>query len=486
MDRRAVGRVLAVVALMAVGGWLRLGMLDDGYSPDEFANILYGSVWQILTDPESGVNPPLLRLLNAPFGEAGALVVGRWLSWVGGTAAIGLTFAVARAASGGSTVAGLLAAALVAFNPEAVKMSGRFRSYGVLMPLMAWHALAVGGWMAGQAAGVGDEVRRHARQVQVSAALMPWIHYATIPVMLGLGLVGLAVPRMRRLGLLYVPAAVLVSPMALLVFGNTSARVAQHDSVGTLLVQIVSLQFQAQRIPAPWLHAVGITDSRYGPTAIVVGVGMVLSLLLWRRATDTARFLTLAAWVFVGALVALSGVQLVRSPTASLLLIWTAPLLATLPAYVPDRVVRVLLSAIVGALLLARDAEPLRQLQHYTTYDGLRTFALHFHDLDGERGDLPLYTWPGYTHVGLFFYVRGGHLRRDPWPPPPPCPEEGCWVGDGVAFRACSTWPEAGKNPDPGVYVAFTKAPNPLPPPCVPLPDGDGWTAWRCPGAPPP
>ncbi|MCB9665674.1 MAG: hypothetical protein H6732_16315 [Alphaproteobacteria bacterium] len=485
-----------LLGLILLGGWLRLGTLDDGISPDEFANLWHGgleSAWAIAVDPESGVNPPLLRLLFNPLlPEPWTFTLGRLFSWSCGVAAIGLAFVVGRGASGGSSLAGLAAAALVALDPQAVKMSGRFRAYAAWVATMGWQLVALEAWMRARRAEDAEAARRWAPHVVVSALLLPQWHYVAIPVLLALGAFLLAQRPFRRGVLLYVPAAVAVAPLGLIVLGETGARVEHGTPLPRLYALLLSLDLRGLpslvRTARPWLPEALRPEAEHAVIAVPLGVALLVALLCWRRWNDLGRACLVGAVAVLLTALAFSRVQLVRTPTVLMLLVFAAPLLAALPSRLPWLGRQVwgppMLLLALGALVGPGLPGDLDATRHEEVYAGLPRFAEEHRRWDAERGDLPVRTWPAYTYVGLYYYLTGRHVRFMDGYGPSGCgpTEDGCFAVDGVRYLAIR---EGDREAPRGALVAaFGRPPDGFADGCTSLHEERWYRVWRCPAEP--
>lgn len=150
---------VAALALTARWPWLAYGV-----TADEAANLSSQSYAAMWADPETGVNPPLLRALVNTLPELWRIPGGRALSLSCGVAAAALVAAVARRTSG--VWAGLVAGGLVALHPIAAQSSAEVRAYAPFMAVAA--------------ASLFAEDRGHRRLATATALLLPWLHYLGI------------------------------------------------------------------------------------------------------------------------------------------------------------------------------------------------------------------------------------------------------------------------------------------------------------------
>lgn len=485
--KRLPWALLAGITLWAA--WLRWPVLGQGYSPDEFANLFHGSVWALVTDPESGVNPPLLRLIfNAPLPEPQTLQASRALSFAAGVGAVPMAFLLGRRASEGSAWAGLLAASAMAAHPYAVEMSGRFRAYGPFMLALGWHLWALGHAPSDRA----GPARRRARQhVVLSAILLPWLHYMAVPLLLLSGLAWSASPRTRDLFRLYVPAGLLVSPMAWFVLADTSARVSSPRPLSHTLLHLVSLELPSR--PALWTWTKAATEGtgfatgpmgRFHLSAALVALTLLGALFVWQRLSATERGLTVYAGALLASVVLLSPIQYVRSPVVTMWLVPVAPLLASLPRHLPGVGLPRVVPALILLAVMSDVPERLGAVRERSPADSLRDFAQRWRSYDALRDGRPIHSFPEYTLSGLYFYLKGQHIRADGDPPPgSPCATvgPGCMVHDGVVFRVQRGWDR--DAPPDALVVAFEgRPPEGFGSGCALVEEGWQFSLWDCPG----
>lgn len=485
---RGVG-IAGAVAILAVAAWLRWPLLELGFTSDELANIMVGDAARIFGDPESGTNPPLLRLLfNVPFEDAATPVWGRGFSFVCSVLSVGAAYGVGRAAAGGHVGGGWLAAALVALHPVHMR-------YGAIFRIYAWWSLTMGLhlWAAGrvlQAAREGARAPRVAWAVAVgTAALLPWIHYLSVPVLLALGLAVLLEPG-RRLFAAYVVAALGVLPLVPKVLHDTGRRVAPQGEQGlALLAKMFGLDLvpppQAADLGARWLRA---TDPEavfvWGPTMGLSLMGVVawVALTAWRRPATAG--LAAAASVGLGVGIAVLGrIQYVRDPTMVMAVTVMAPVLAAWG--LGGRRVGWRLGASLLVLAWVFPELGPRLAYHRgraLEQDAPRAVLAHL----AEGPERPVHVRPDHALWTLWFHATGQHARRarggDACGAHRPC-----LVLEGVPWKGLR---EAVPPDDAGWFVDLdVGAPPPaLPDRCRRDGSGHGWTVWACdapPGPPP-
>lgn len=228
-----MGWRLVLVTLLLLAGALRADGLRRGWTADELGNLAPFGAWASWTDPETAVNPPLLRtVVGLLVPESQAPSLGRVLSWVAGTASAALAAVVARRA-GGSTIGGAVAGLLVAVHPIAVVDGAEFRAYalvGASIPLYVLaldEALARGGRLRwGAAAGL--------------AVLAVHLHYLAAPVLLGIGL-ACAVTTGSRRGVWAAAPAALSLVTVLPLMGQVEHRVAPLEPASVVLTKVMAL-----------------------------------------------------------------------------------------------------------------------------------------------------------------------------------------------------------------------------------------------------
>ncbi len=452
---------LALSVLTGLGLWLRLPGLWTGYAPDELANIIGTGVWGQVAAPESGVNPPLLRLLTNPwFDEWIAPQVGRFISLCCSVATIPATFALALRTSR-SDLGALLAAALIAVAPPMVLLGTRFRAYAAFAFVATLHLSSLTAFI---------DAGRQRAATAVTAVLLVWLHYVAIPVIAVAVCLGAVLGR-RDLWRLYLPAALTIAPMGLLVLSVTEARVATPGSLTDSFSPILAMGMTG---PA-WLRAPLQDLTEVDPAAAL----MVLLTLLGVASTRTRASAVLSVgWLsLLISLVALSTVQFVRSPMAVVLGVFVAPLLANL-------VGRVSVSArpvVAGGLLSLLAPGLITSLQRLRERDpeaSLARFAATWHDWDDARGDGAISVWPPYAYGGMHLYLthqitvppQGDEASR--------CPIEACFAHEGVLWLRLvrETEPELA-----GLVVAFQEPDEGMLARCERLETSWVFHVWRCP-----
>lgn len=408
-----------VALCMAVGLVRRIGALAHGYEPDEMAQLYGREFWRIPFDAESAVNPPLLRTLqNVLVADAWVPDLGRWISVVAGTATIPVLAVLSVRVAGGRQLAGVLAAAILAVHPTAVEMSAQSRSYATYMLVLSLHALFLLRWL--------EAPDRPARGVVVTAALLPWLHYLAIPQLVLLAVFLQPLAGKRLLGKLYVPAAVGILPMAPMVLGETSTRVA---TPGTLMDSLWGIASAALQPPTP----IGPFDARTGPPAfLLLSVVLAVVALAAPAARRTRLTAILGVFAVFGSVLALSPVQFVRSPVGLHLLVFLLPTLAALPTLLPHAFARALAALLLVHLTFGGIPDVVGE--RVRPDDAARDFAPRWHDWDAVRAGRPVALHPGYANVLMHFYLKREHVMYAP-PDAAACQGHArCFLHDGVPF----------------------------------------------------
>lgn len=435
---------IGVVLAMAVGAWLRIGAAAHGYAPDELVNVTHKGAWLILTDPESAVNPPLLRLVvNLPADTGAALVWGRALSVLCGVLAIPAVAALGRRVGG---LGGMVAAAwILALHVDAVRMSAQIRAYSPFVLVAALHLVAVMRW-----ADAPDRRRRWA--VALSAMVLPQLHYFGVPLLLGVAAAAWTEPRTRRLWWLYVPAALALLPLAAMITGASTARVAMKGSLSDTLWLMASLDLQG--VPAVADRALGWLKLRSDLTEHALQALITSALLA--ASLSRARPLATAERTLVGALAGVllgvlgfSTVQFVRSPVALYVAVAAIPLLTAWAGRARTTAGAALALAVVGAGLGPALARGLSDLSAPWPDDAAPEFVASFHAHDAVRGDRPVFVTPRHALNDVFVAFAGRQLMDARERGAGVCARDrDCFVWDGVPFRV---WTE-GAPPDGLVF----------------------------------
>jgi hypothetical protein len=427
--RRDPWELLPLFALLIAGLALRVSLLHHGYQPDELANLDEGSLWTIVWDAESAVNPPLLRAVyNGLFDIDVVLDRGRQVNVLLGTACVALGWAIGRRV-GGTTVTALLGGALLATNPALVEMSACCRSYPAWCLVACWHVLAVTRWLSEE----GEARTRWLRQMTASAVLLPWLHYVSVPLLLLVGGVWLFVPGRREGFGAYVPAGLGILPMAWLIASETSTRVPTRTGLDVVLKPILALGQNINPVVGTLLRSqdpAGPPPDLQGPLAVSILAFLAAHLLLWPRLDLTRRWLVWGAISLLITVVLLSQVQLVRSPVAICLLVFMTPLVTGAVGALRPGLMQTAGALFAAWWLIGGTTERLTDASGAAKADALRDLSADWRSFDAARRGRPIMMAPTYTFVGMNYYLNRNHLRGrvercEPW---------SCFTYDGVTF----------------------------------------------------
>jgi len=279
---------VALAVLVAAGAGLRFATLGhQSYGHDESATLVvlhhsFGGTWNAIVAEER--SPPLYYLIAWPWvklfgsGEVGL----RSLSAVFGTLSIPAAFLCARRLAR----AGLLAAALVAFNPFLIWYSQEARSYALLVCLTAWALY----WFL---LALGDRRRRSLTLWAIASALALLAHYFAVFLFVPQALVLLLTRRPRRPVVVAVASVAAVgaavAPLAIAQSGNGGGQLIfiQTDPAAAAVEPGIDLAGSAQ--PHLLDGPLGVQVLRGGAavlTAVVVLVGVLLLIDRARRNHD--------------------------------------------------------------------------------------------------------------------------------------------------------------------------------------------------------
>lgn len=301
--------LLALAAILLWTAALLAPMLRTAYTGDEIALVERRGFYDIFLSAESASNPPLQRLLlNLPVRSTmGVLRAGRALSFLCTLGAVAIAFLLGRRLGGGELLAGVAAALLVAGNPRMLEEGAHFRSYALWMIVALWH------WHALDRATSGDD--RGARlAMAVSAAILPWLHYSSVVVLLAEG-IALVAARRWRLVRTFVPAAIGSTPLLWpLVLPHGVTWHQPTDTPGRLLARLYDAGFDLSR-------AEGYAVAAAAP-AIAIVVAATFAVLPLRVAVrPVARIAAITYGLTLAGLIVLGQYREVRPPGA----LWLAP-----------------------------------------------------------------------------------------------------------------------------------------------------------------
>lgn len=470
--------VVVLVAITAAALWMRLPGLSHGYTGDELSNLAHAHAWQILTDVENGVNPPLLRFLfNVPFAEAHVIQYGRLFMLACSLGCVPVAAWLARLVSGGSRMAGWSAALMLAFHPIAIQHGTYFRIY-------PWWALTTMA-LAGALVKAADGDKRWWRTAAALSALLPWIHYQSLAPLATWSVALLVlVPRNRWLAAAPAMGLVSVLPMVPFVLTAADRRVAPRDTPWVLIDYLVGLALTPPRplaMPFVYLFQDLGLERPVWPRwmGYMVGALLVVQLPLWRW-LGTGRRVLLVGWIGLTAgAFALAHVQYVRDPTAIMFLAFEAPLLAALPAMLPR--VWLAVPAWAGILWLLADELPGsldERRQHAADEDGPMILAQDPGRFDDVRGDGTTWIHPSYMVPTLWYYLEGTHFVTAPVPTS--CGEwRPCFEHDGRLYKGLLTEVDGAETP--GVLISFDTWRKPeFGQACSPVMNEATFAAWRC------
>jgi hypothetical protein len=425
VSERALWAVMVAVGVAAVAA--RVGWLGFGFTSDEVANVPPAGLAEVWSDPETAVNPPLMRALMLFGSEAQAPWVGRSVSMVGGVLASAL--AVRAGAASGSLVGGILAGALLAVHPIACQVSAEARAYALWTLLVLGYGLAVGRLAEARAAGWGVWLAAIA-----SAVLMPWNHYLSVP-MVGAGMVVGALAPDRRAALPGLIGLLSATPLASWVLAGSSRRTPAMEPMPAVMDKLLGLGLIPPRaLNNPISMSVkSLTGSvPFWPvvmTASVIGL-LVMAGLAWRRLVWSQRVCLAQAVALLGAVAAVATFQHVRPPVTAAFVAALAPALGGLVAAAP-RAARAPVGLVVGGWLLWEVPLMTDELWRARAEgDGVGAFAgaLRAGEVTGER----IYVWPSWQMPALYFSLFGESIAHAE--PPPGCEgEQACFAwGDGL------------------------------------------------------
>lgn len=452
-DRRDA---LALVGLLLVALALRWPGWGDGFTTDEVANVVDGTASQIFWDAETPVNPPLLRMLNLGFADALVPVAGRWLSLLASMAAIVGTYGLARQRSRGMA---LLAAGLLVVHPLAIRYALLFRAYAPWTGLCALHLWSMPRW---------EDGRRWQVAAVVTAVLLPWTHYLSVPVMVAFGAVVLSWRGWRPFGV-YVMAAVLFSPVALYAVRSTGLREPPVTSVEQTVQTMVGLDLLPPRQLEPaarWIWELVSADAFHFPAWMALSTLALLgvSLLRWRSLTRGEQLALGGAMGLIVAIMAAGGHVRIREPVALMVVVLVTPVLAAGLAW-PGGPWRWLAVACALGWYGPEMPERHAHLRARAQLDSGPQVAADA----WERMEDPLYVTPTWMLPALRFHVTGEVSRS--WDDAP-CGDRSCFVHDGIRVF--------GYADDVGMILRFPEAGQDLPSRCELAWSSPPIEAWRC------
>lgn len=381
-----------ISGLTLLGLLLRALLFARGFTDDEVMCVQPLSLWEIIRHRETGVNPPLHRLLVNGFVPEGWVVYGgRILSLLCSLGTLPVAFLLGRRAAPSlpphlRNRAGLLLAGLLAIHPLAIRYGVQNRAYALWLLLAMVHTLALVTWLQ-------RPEKRTACVLLGSALLMVWTHYASVPLLLVLGLsVAVCIPDRRRLLGLYLPAA-----------------------AGFCLLLPLILQYpESRRMLAGGNLLRGLITALGGGLSVVGGAATAVVLVagVVRRAELPRAQQGLWLGLLAGILATLSTALLHHSGSRLGLLTvpWLFPLVvvwAVRPAASPRwlRPVGVLLLVVTALVLTAAEHT------HVESRDTIGQFAATWRTGRWARAGRPVYVHPA-SHIATLSYTLGARLPR--------------------------------------------------------------------------
>jgi hypothetical protein len=422
-----VGAVAAVIFLWLPGR-------DRGPQGDEVTLVQPGTIGQIFHDAEGAANPPLQRILvNQLAPEDATVQWGRYLSFACALVALALAFLVGQRASAGSVLGGALAVALVAVNPAVVEHATLFRSYALWLPVALWHVLAMMDLVEKDA-----PPRRAYLGAALSAALLPWLHYASVPILAleAVALLAFARHRWRRLSVL-AGAALLSLPLLALVLGDAT-----------------------QRLPGAWSdleRAIALAlAAGWQDHGLLVALWLVPAAVFAGETPSSRRYLLGGVFAVLGATAIVAPLAGLRPAAALFSLPFLAPLLVATVLRAEPRALRIATLVVITASFVLGIRHSSRSLREPSARDAAARFAAQWSDWRPRVKHETVYVHPAYQGSAIHYQLARRSLsslpRRD-W-----CPGAAiCFLHDGVRFFGVDALDQARS----GLVVAFTREPPP-------------------------
>lgn len=377
-ERVALGLVLVLFGAALV---LRVLALGHGYQSDEIS--LLRSPSSLWNDTENGINPPLHRLIvQAWLSDEPALRFGRALSFVCGVGALWFSYQIGRSI-GGNHVSGAMALALAAFTDVVIEHAALTRVYSVWFLVATWHVYAALRWLA------APDERRCAVELAVSAALLPHLHYLSIPILAIEGIVlSLVSRRWTLVAKCWTPAMVATIPLVLLMLRAPAP--GQPSVGGGEAWQRTSLQ------------VLGLGSSH--GQALVVGL-LVFAAFRWKRLDAFQHYASICLLGAVGVVIGVGAFRLVRPPAAHMVLPYACAAMAGLPRALQG-IWRITLQVVLTVGLLFPRAEEAMFRRNVTEWDGIEAFANTWRSREGERPESVLIV-PSHMGSVLELYLTG-------------------------------------------------------------------------------
>ena len=468
MNRRLV--TLAIVALTALGAWLRFKHLYLPITSDEMGLVQPLSFLGILLEEETGVNPPLHRLVfNLLMPSIDATIMGgRIVSLICSVASIPMAFVLGKRVAA-NPVAGLIVAGTFAFAPNAVTQSAMFRSYSLWLLITLWHLLAATRYLT---APEGKQ-KGPAIALVISALLMPQLHYISIPILLGEGFALLFLfPKHRRGFSLFIPAGALIVPFLFIIPVMTGRRIP----------------------PENFSHGVGILIGMFLVPVMLVVVVTAFHVWNWKKNSLPLRFLTVGTIIMIFASLFAAGQQYIRTASGLFMMPFFIPIFASAVESLSDLAkerVKVLAAASLQLLLRGASYGLIAYVLTKAILFGYNDPSINNVDLGWPRflsdvqqlSDVPnqLYlTDSPHELPTIYFKLTGDSIMKSR--PSALCKDRlMCFSHEGRVFAGY----RAEDSPNtPAVHVILNCLTTPqVPAECILLRDEQCYKVWRCPAS---
>ncbi len=318
--------LLCVVFVLAA--WWRWHIRAPAISSDEVAlavNPRGSGAIQFFNSIEWARNSPLFPFIFWFIPNvAVALQLGRDVATVCGLAAVAAVYLAARRATGGDSLLGALAAAILAFDPVLAYESVTFRPYGIWALIESWRLACLCGLLSERS----DTTRpRLWKTFVVLTCLMPWTHYASFVILaFEAMLLAILLPARRWLLRAHAIAALTALPLiAVIVYMRNSP-----DPTGGALSRAVEIAFARHGEIHTWRWVVAFL------LALAISRAPAMRAVLTHWLAIAAAALVLSATTLVRPAVAALGVPTfaVAVPTVISVLLGRARYLGAVVAYV--------------------------------------------------------------------------------------------------------------------------------------------------------
>jgi hypothetical protein len=385
-DRRELATMAAMVGALVIGAAaLRWPGMSRGFTSDEMSMLQPWGLWHILFEAESGVNPPLLRLMfNLPLPDAYTLQVGRYWSFLCSLAGVVMAFFLGRTA-GRSSLAGFVCAGIVVILPQAVSQGAIYRSYSTFLLVLLWHLFCVIRWTDGER-GRGMSI-----QVALSAFLLPQLHFVSIPILL-VEAAGFLMMSRRSLAM-FVPAFLGFAPFAYLIATEPARRVAAPENG---IQQAID-------------NVVGMGDLLWMTDGV-----FLLAMLLVFRLRPAHRLVLLGAAGLGASMFIFGAMQVVRPPGAIWMLPFFAATVVSLPTVIPQRLgerPRMFVLTVLGLMIIGPVKDRMQhEIRPIEDRDQVLEIARSWHVWRQPGQDIVVDR--EYFMPTLHFYLTGEHISR--------------------------------------------------------------------------